>query len=57
MVRAGTVNQFDSMNPFVAFSALSYIVFTNIYPTLVEYNTQFKIRATGRRTGRRRRTA
>ncbi len=57
-MRAGTVNQFDSMNPFVAFSSLSYIVFTNIYPTLVEYNTKFKvIRVTGRRTGRRRRTA
>ena len=43
LVRAGTVNQFDSMNPFVAFSALSYIVFTNVYPTLVQYNTKFKI--------------
>jgi peptide/nickel transport system substrate-binding protein len=43
LVRAGTVNQFDSMNPFVAFSSLSYIVFTNIYPTLVEYDAKFKI--------------
>src|SRR5215210_5535404 len=44
LVRQGTTSQFDSMNPFVAFQALSYIVFTNIYPTLVEYDRSFKIR-------------
>ena len=43
LVREGTVNQFDSINPFVAFNALPYVVFTNIYPTLVGYNTMFKI--------------
>ena len=31
------------MNPFVAFSAISYVAFTNIYPTLVQYDTHFKI--------------
>ena len=44
LVRAGTVNQFDSINPFVAFNALPYIAFTNMYPTLVEYDRNFKIR-------------
>ncbi len=44
LVRQGTTSQFDSMNPFVAFQALSYVVFTNIYPTLVEYDAKFKIK-------------
>jgi peptide/nickel transport system substrate-binding protein len=43
LVRAGTTGQFDSISPFVAFNALPYIVFTNIYPTLVQYDTHFKI--------------
>jgi peptide/nickel transport system substrate-binding protein len=43
LVREGTTGQFDSINPFVAFNALPYIVFTNIYPTLVQYDTHFKI--------------
>jgi peptide/nickel transport system substrate-binding protein len=43
-VRQGTTSQFDSINPFVAFQALSYLVFTNTYPTLVEYDTKFKIK-------------
>ena len=42
-MRVGTTDPFDSMNPFVAFSAISYVVFTNIYPTLVQYDTHFKI--------------
>jgi peptide/nickel transport system substrate-binding protein len=43
IVRMGTVEPFDSMNPFVAFQAIGYVVFTNIYPTLVQYDTHFKI--------------
>jgi len=43
ILRLGTTDPFDSMNPFVAFSALSYVAFTNIYPTLVQYDTHFKI--------------
>jgi peptide/nickel transport system substrate-binding protein len=42
LVREGTTGQFDSINPFVAFNAWPYIVFTNVYPTLVQYNTNFK---------------
>ena len=42
-MREGTTGQFDSINPFVAFNALPYIVFTNIYPTLVQYDRNFKI--------------
>ena len=43
ILRMGTTDPFDSMNPFVAFSALSYVAFTNIYPTLVQYDRNFKI--------------
>ena len=42
LVRVGTQDDLDSMNPFVAESSLGYIVFTNIYPTLVQYDTHFK---------------
>src|SRR6476619_6339083 len=35
IVRMGTTEPFDSMNPFVAFQAISYEVFTNVYPVLV----------------------
>ena len=42
LVKEGTTGQFDSINPFVAFNAWPYIVFTNTYPTLVQYNTNFK---------------
>jgi peptide/nickel transport system substrate-binding protein len=42
LVRVGTTQTFDSINPFVAFNALPYIVFTNTYPTLVQYNAKFK---------------
>jgi peptide/nickel transport system substrate-binding protein len=41
--RLGTTNNFDSINPFVAFSAQSYTAFTNIYPTLVQYDTTYKM--------------
>ena len=42
-MRMGTTDPFDSMNPFVAFQAISYVAFTNVYPTLVQYDTHFKI--------------
>ena len=42
LVRVGTTQTFDSINPFVAFNALPYIVFTNTYPTLVQYDSKFK---------------
>ena len=42
-MRIGSVNDFDSMNPFVGFSVQSYNVWTNVYPTLVQYDTKFKI--------------
>src|SRR6476661_3088469 len=41
--RLGTTNNFDSINPFVAFNAQSYTAFTNIYPTLVQYDTSYRI--------------
>jgi peptide/nickel transport system substrate-binding protein len=43
ILRMGTTDPFDSLNPFVAFQAISYVAFTNIYPTLVQYDTRFKI--------------
>jgi peptide/nickel transport system substrate-binding protein len=42
LVRVGTQDELDSLNPFVGEASLSYIVFTNIYPTLVQYDTKFK---------------
>jgi peptide/nickel transport system substrate-binding protein len=41
--RMGTVSNPDSLNPFVGFSALSYILFTETYPTLVQYDESYKI--------------
>jgi peptide/nickel transport system substrate-binding protein len=41
--RLGTTDPYDSINPFVAFNEESYIAFTNIYPTLVQYDTSYKI--------------
>jgi peptide/nickel transport system substrate-binding protein len=43
ILRMGTTDPFDSMNPFVAFSAISYVAFTNIYPTLIQYDKNYKI--------------
>jgi peptide/nickel transport system substrate-binding protein len=43
LVRLGSTGEFDSMNPFVGFSVLSYNVWTNAYPTLVQYDTRFKL--------------
>jgi peptide/nickel transport system substrate-binding protein len=36
-LRIGTINGYDSMNPFVAFSSQSYDAFIMQYPTLVQY--------------------
>jgi peptide/nickel transport system substrate-binding protein len=41
--RLGTTSNPDSINPFVGFSALSYILWTETYPTLVQYDTDYKI--------------
>ena len=41
--RIGTTSNPDSMNPFVGFSALSYILWTETYPTLVQYDADYKI--------------
>ena len=41
--RLGTTSNPDSMNPFVGFSALSYILWTETYPTLVQYDADYKI--------------
>ena len=41
--RLGTTNNYDSINPFVAFNEQSYTAFTNIYPTLVQYDTTYKL--------------
>ncbi len=43
IVRMGTTSQFDSINPFVAFNALPYMVFTNMFPVLVQYDTHYKL--------------
>jgi peptide/nickel transport system substrate-binding protein len=41
--RMGTTSNPDSINPFVGFSSLSYILFTEEYPTLVQYDENYKI--------------
>jgi peptide/nickel transport system substrate-binding protein len=43
ILRMGTVSNPDSINPFVGFSALSYILWTETYPTLVQYDEQYTI--------------
>ena len=43
LVRVGTTDQFDSINVFVGFNSWPYTVWTNIYPTLVQYDTNYKI--------------
>ena len=43
ILRMGTVSNPDSLNPFVGFSALSYIFFTETYPTLVQYDESYQI--------------
>ena len=41
--RLGTTSNPDSINPFVGFSSLSYILWTETYPTLVQYDADYKI--------------
>jgi peptide/nickel transport system substrate-binding protein len=43
ILRFGTTSGPDSLNPFVAYSAISYVFFTEIYPTLVQYDQNFEI--------------
>jgi peptide/nickel transport system substrate-binding protein len=42
ILRIGTNNQIDSLNPFVAFNANAYIAFVMTYPVLVQYGPGFK---------------
>jgi peptide/nickel transport system substrate-binding protein len=42
ILRVGTTNQIDSLNPFVAFNANAYIAFIMTYPLLVQYGPGFK---------------
>jgi peptide/nickel transport system substrate-binding protein len=42
ILRVGTTDGYDSLNPFAAFSAQSYATFVDIYPILVQYNADFE---------------
>ena len=42
ILRQGTTDGFDSINPFVAFSAQSYSTFLDIYPVLVQSDENFE---------------
>jgi peptide/nickel transport system substrate-binding protein len=42
ILRIGTTNQIDSLNPFVAFNANAYVAFIMTYPLLVQYGPGFK---------------
>ena len=42
ILRIGTTDPYDSLNPFAAFSAQSYATFVDIYPILVQYNADFE---------------
>jgi peptide/nickel transport system substrate-binding protein len=42
ILRIGTNNQIDSLNPFVAFNANAYIAFVMTYPLLIQYGPGFK---------------
>jgi peptide/nickel transport system substrate-binding protein len=42
ILRTGTTDGYDSINPFVAFSAQSYATFLDIYPVLVQYDPDFE---------------
>ena len=43
IVRMGTTDAVRLDEPVRRLQAISYVVFTNIYPTLVQYDTHFKI--------------
>jgi peptide/nickel transport system substrate-binding protein len=42
ILRMGTTDGYDSINPFVAFAAQSYSTFVDIYPVLVQYDPNFE---------------
>jgi peptide/nickel transport system substrate-binding protein len=42
ILRIGTTNQIDSLNPFVAFNANAYIAFVMTLPLLVQYGPDFE---------------
>ena len=42
ILRIGSTDQIDSLNPFVAFNAQSYIAFVMAYPILVQYGTDLE---------------
>lgn len=42
ILRVGTTDGYDSINPFVAFAAQSYSTFVDIYPILVQYDPDFE---------------
>lgn len=42
ILRIGTSNQIDSLNPFVAFNANAYVAFIMTYPLLVQYGPDFE---------------
>jgi peptide/nickel transport system substrate-binding protein len=42
ILRYGSTNTIDSLNPFVAFNVNSYVSFVEMYPVLVEYGHGFK---------------
>jgi peptide/nickel transport system substrate-binding protein len=37
ILRVGSTDHIDSLNPFVAFNAQAYVAFTMVYPVLVQY--------------------
>jgi len=43
ILRTGTTSGPDSINPFVSYAAISYIFYTETYPTLVQYDENFEI--------------
>jgi peptide/nickel transport system substrate-binding protein len=43
ILRIGYTSDIDSINPFVGFSSTAYVVFTEVYPTLVHYDENYKI--------------
>jgi peptide/nickel transport system substrate-binding protein len=43
ILKVGTTDSYDSINVFVGFNSWPYTTWTNIYPTLVQYDTNYKI--------------
>ncbi len=57
VLRIGTVNYIDSLNPFNYIEAQATNAMIMIYPQLVQYGPGMSSRVTGRTRGRRRPTA